>query len=135
MIWGQAVGAQDLINVSFIKSLKLSSSAFDARYDNALASTFIIKQRDGNPERLPGNLRVNATESVLTLEGPLSKKTTFLASVRKSYLGLLFKLIDLPIRSNFYDFQHKITHQFNKKVTLYCGTGKVKSERPNLVFC
>ena len=115
---GSSGGAQGLLNVSFIKSLKLSSSAFDARYDNALASTFIIKQRDGNPERLSGNVRVSATESVLTLEGPLSKKTTFLASARKSYLGLLFKLIDLPIRPNFYDFQYKVTHRFNKKVTL-----------------
>ena len=115
---GSSGGAQGLLNVSFIKSLKLSSSAFDARYDNALASTFIIKQRDGNPERLSGNVRVSATESVLTLEGPLSKKTTFLASARKSYLGLLFKLIDLPIRPNFYDFQYKVTHRFNKNLTL-----------------
>lgn len=115
---GSSGGAQGLLNVSFIKSLKLSSSAFDARYDNALASTFIIKQRDGNPERLSGNIRVSATESVFTLEGPLSKKTTFLASARKSYLDLLFKLIDLPIRPNFYDFQYKVTHKFNKKITL-----------------
>src|SRR5690554_111914 len=115
---GSSGGAQGLLNVSFIESLKLSSSAFDARYDNALASTFVIKQRDGNPERLSGNVRVSATESVLTFEGPLSNKTTFLASARKSYLGLLFKLIDLPIRPNFYDFQYKITHKFNNKFSL-----------------
>lgn len=115
---GSSGGAQGLLNVSFIKSLKLTSSAFDAKYDNALASTFVITQRDGNPERLSGNVRVSATESVLTLEGPLSKKTTFLVSARKSYLGLLFKLIDLPIRPNFYDFQYKVTHEFNKKLTL-----------------
>src|SRR5690606_10641969 len=115
---GSSGGAQGILNVSFIESLKLSSSAFDARYDNALASTFVIKQRDGNPERLSGNVRVSATESVLTLEGPLANKTTFLASARKSYLGLLFKLIDLPIRPNFYDFQYKITHKFNDKFSL-----------------
>src|SRR5690554_6341063 len=115
---GSSGGAQGMLNVSFIESLKLSSSAFDARYDNALASTFIIKQRDGNPERLSGNIRVSATESVLTLEGPISEQTTFLVSGRKSYLGLLFKLIDLPIRPNFYDFQYKITHKFNNRLTL-----------------
>jgi len=115
---GSSGGAQGILNVSFIESLKLSSSAFDARYDNALASTFVIKQRDGNPERLSGNVRVSATESVLTLEGPLSNQTTFLASARKSYLGLLFKLIDLPIRPNFYDFQYKVTHKFNNKFSL-----------------
>ncbi len=115
---GSSGGAQGLLNVSFIESLKLSSSAFDARYDNALASTFVIRQRNGNPDRLSGNVRVSATESVLTLEGPLSDKTTFLASARKSYLGLLFKLIDLPIRPNFYDFQYKVNHRFNEKFSL-----------------
>lgn len=115
---GSSGGAQGILNVSFIESLKLSSSAFDARYDNPLASTFVITQRDGNSERLSGNARISFTESVLTLEGPLSEKTTFLASARKSYLSLLFKLIDLPIRPDFEDFQYKVTHKFNAKTTL-----------------
>ncbi|RYF25853.1 MAG: TonB-dependent receptor [Flavobacteriales bacterium] len=115
---GSSGGAQGILNVSFIESLKLSSSAFDARYDNPLASTFVIKQREGNAERLAGNVRLSLTEAVVTLEGPLSNKTTFLASGRKSYLGLLFGLIDLPIRPNFYDFQYKVVHRFNEKTTL-----------------
>lgn len=115
---GSSGGAQGILNVSFIESLKLSSSAFDSRYDNPLASTFVIKQREGNAERISGNARVSFTETALTLEGPLSKNTTFLASARKSYLGFLFKLIDLPIRPNFDDFQYKITHKFNAKTKL-----------------
>lgn len=112
---GSSGGAQGILNVSFIESLKLSSSAFDSRYDNPLASTFVIKQREGNTERLSGNARVSFTETALTLDGPLSKNTTFLASARKSYLSFLFKLIDLPIRPDFDDFQFKITHKFNAK--------------------
>ena len=114
---GSSGGAQGILNVSFIEELKLTSSAFDARYDNALASTFVIKQRDGNRERLSGNIRVSLTETVATLEGPIKSKTTFLTSVRKSYLELLFQLIDLPIRPNFYDFQYKVTHKFNDKTS------------------
>jgi hypothetical protein len=114
---GSSGGAQGILNVSFIDEVKLTSSAFDARYDNALASTFVIKQRQGNPENISGNVRVGFTESVATLEGPMGKKTDFLLSVRKSYLDLLFKLIDLPIRPNFYDFQYKITHKINEKTT------------------
>lgn len=106
------------MNVSFIEDVKLTSSAFDARYDNALASTFVIKQRQGNPEKYSGNVRISFTEAVATLEGPLSKKTDFLLSARKSYLDQLFKLIDLPIRPNFSDFQYKVTHKFNEKTTL-----------------
>jgi hypothetical protein len=115
---GSSGGAQGILNVSFIEELKLTSSAFDARYDNALASTFVIKQRDGNRERLSGNVRVGVTETVATLEGPIKPKTTFLTSIRKSYLDLLFKAIDLPIRPNYYDFQYKVTHRFNDLTSL-----------------
>ena len=140
---GSSGGAQGILNVSFIEDLKLSSSAFDARYDNTLASTFVIKQRDGNRERLSGNIRASLTEAVTTLEGPISKKTTFLASARKSYLDLLFKAIDLPIRPNFYDFQYKVTHKFNDKTTLSAiGLGAIdrfefaqtKNSTPETVF-
>lgn len=115
---GSSGGAQGILNVSFIEDVKLSSSAFDARYDNAMASTFVIKQREGNPEKFSGNLRVSATESAATFEGPLGKKTNFMASARRSYLGYLFKSLDLPIRPDFWDFQYKVTHAINEKTTL-----------------
>jgi hypothetical protein len=125
---GSSGGPQGILNVSFIEDVKLSSSAFDARYDNALSSVFQFKQRNGNPNRFQGNFRLSATEAALTMEGPLSKnkKTTFIASARRSYLQFLFQAIDLPIRPNFWDFQTKITHQINKKTTLtFIGIGAI----------
>ncbi len=115
---GSSGGAQGILNVSFIESLKLTTSAFDPKYNDALSSTFVINQRNGNPDRLTGNIRASLTETALTLEGPLSAKTTFLSSARKSYLGWMFKAVDLPIRPNFYDFQYKVNHKFNEKTTL-----------------
>lgn len=129
---GSSGGPQGILNVSFIEDVKLSSSAFDARYDNALSSVFQFKQKNGNPNHFQGNFRLSATEAALTLEGPLSKnkKTTFLASARRSYLELLFKALDLPIRPNYWDFQTKITHQINKKTTLtFLGIGAIDEFR------
>lgn len=116
---GSSGGAQGILNISFIEDLTLSSSAFDARYDNALASTFVIKQRQGNSEKFSGNIRASFTESSLTFEGPLgkSKKTDYLVSARASYLDFLFTLIDLPIRPNFTDYQYKVTHKIDTKTT------------------
>ena len=125
---GSSGGPQGLLNVSFIEDVKLSSSAFDARYDNTLSSVFQFKQRSGNPNKIQGNIRLSATELAATFEGPLSKnkKTTFLASARRSYLELLFSAIDLPIRPNYWDFQTKITHHINKKTTLsFIGLGAI----------
>ena len=115
---GASGGATGILNVSFIKDVQLTSSAFDSRYDNALSSTIVIQQRNGNPDHLSGNLRVSGSEFAATLEGPLGKNTTFMVSARRSYLKFLFKLLDLPIRPDYWDFQYKIHHRFNKKTEL-----------------
>ena len=115
---GSAGGPAGILNVSFIEDVTLSSSAFQARYDNALSAVLQFRQRDGNAERIQGNLRTSGTEVAATLEGPLTKNTTFLASARRSYLQVLFKLIDLPIRPDFYDFQFKTTTKLSSKTTL-----------------
>ncbi|MFN6086865.1 MAG: TonB-dependent receptor plug domain-containing protein, partial [Fluviicola sp.] len=123
---GSSGGAQGIINVAFIDELKLTSSAFDARYDNALASTFVVKQRQGNTKKYEGNIRSSFTESAFALEGPLGKKTDFLAAGRISYLDFLFKLIDLPIRPRYQDYQLNTTTKLNDKTTLkFIGIGAI----------
>ncbi|MCR5889417.1 TonB-dependent receptor [Hymenobacter sp. J193] len=115
---GSGGGPTGILNVSFIEDVTLSSSAFEARYDNALSSVLQFRQRDGNPDRVQGNVRLSGTEVAGTLEGPLARNTTFLASARRSYLQLLFKAIDLPIRPNYWDFQYKVTTKLSPKTTL-----------------
>lgn len=127
---GSGGGPQGILNVSFIEEVKLSTSAFDARYDNALSSVFQFKQKNGNSSRLQGNVRLSATELAATFDGPLSKKTTFLASARRSYLQLLFQALDLPIRPNYWDFQFKTTTKLNEKTTLnFLGIGAIDEFR------
>ncbi len=115
---GASGGAQGILNVSFIQDATLSTSSFAAKYDNALSSVLQFKQKDGNPDKLQSNIRVSSTEVATTFEGPINKKTTFLASARRSYLQYFFQLIDLPIRPNYWDFQYKITHKIDDKTTL-----------------
>lgn len=117
---GSAGGPVGLINVSFIDNVTLSTSAFNTRYDNPLSGVLQFSQRNGNSRNLAGNFRVSASEAALTFEGPLFKKesseskTTFLASVRRSYLKFLFEAIGLPIRPDYWDYQYKINHEINK---------------------
>lgn len=115
---GSSGGPQGILNVSFIQDVTMASSSFGARADNALSSVFNFKQKDGNTERLQGNVRLSASEFALTFDGPISKNTTFLASARRSYLQFLFMAIDLPIRPNYWDFQYKTTTKINEKTTL-----------------
>lgn len=115
---GSGGGPQGILNVSFIEEVKLSTSAFDARYDNTLSSVFQFRQKNGNNNRVQGNVRLSGTELALTTDGPIGKKTTFLASARRSYLQFLFKALDLPIRPNYWDFQFKTSTRLSPKLTL-----------------
>lgn len=123
---GASGGPQGILNVSFIEDVTLSSSSFKSNIDNALSSVLSFKQRDGNNVRLQGNLRLSASEFGLTLDGPLTKNTTFLASARRSYLQFLFQALDLPIRPDYWDFQYKTTTKINDKTSLVTiGVGAI----------
>ena len=123
---GSGGGPQGILNANFIEEVKMNTSAFDARYDNALSSVLQFKQKSGNNYKTQGNVILSATELAITLDGPLSKKTTYLASIRRSYLQLLFEAIDLPIRPNYWDYQFKTTTRINDKTTLsFLGIGAI----------
>jgi len=127
---GASGGATGLLNVSFISDVQLTSSAFDSRYDNALASTIVIKQRNGNPDKFGGNFRLSGSEVAAMIEGPMGKKTTYMASARRSYLAFLFNLLDLPIRPDYWDFQYKIDHKIDNKTELnFIGLGAIDKFR------
>lgn len=113
---GSAGGPVGMLNVTFIDDVRLATSSFGARYDNPLSGVLQFRQRTGNSDRVQGNFRVGASELAATVEGPFSKKnpnTTFIASVRRSYLQFLFQLIDLPFLPGYWDYQYKVTHKWN----------------------
>ncbi|MGB5979185.1 MAG: TonB-dependent receptor, partial [Cyclobacteriaceae bacterium] len=114
---GSAGGPVGLLNVSFIEGVTLSSSSFHSRYDNPLSGVLQFDQRTGNRREFQGNVRVSASEAALTLEGPVLKKdkeasnTSYIVSARRSYLQLLFQLLELPILPDYWDYQYKVTHK------------------------
>ncbi len=129
---GSAGGPVGLINVSFIDNVTLSTSAFNARYDNPLSGVLQFQQRNGNARNFAGNFRLSASEAAVTLEGPLFKgegetsKTTFLASVRRSYLQFLFQAIGLPIKPDYWDYQYKVNHELDTYNTVtVLGLGSI----------
>ena len=129
---GSAGGPVGLLNVSFIDGVTLSSSAFEAKYNNPLSGVLQFKQRNGNNKKFQGNIRVSASEAAITAEGPLFKKdkessnTTYLLSVRRSYLQFLFAAIGLPIRPDYWDYQYKINSKIDEYNEInFLGVGSI----------
>jgi outer membrane receptor for ferrienterochelin and colicin len=138
---GSAGGPVGLLNISFINDVTLSTSAFGAEYDNPLSGVLQFSQRDGNRYESNTNIRISATDAAFTFEGPLFKanaeesKTSMIFSVRRSYLQALFKLIGLPIRPDYWDYQYKLSHKIDNYNDLYfMGLGSIDDftvERPD----
>lgn len=129
---GSAGGPVGLLNVAFIEGVELSASSFGARYDNPLSGVLQFDQRAGNKREFATNVRVSASEAAVTLEGPLFKgnkeesNTSFIFSIRRSYLQLLFELLNLPIRPSFWDYQYKLDHKIDDyNSIIFTGIGAI----------
>lgn len=123
---GSSGGPVGLINVDFINQVDFYSGAFPASRGNSLSSVFEFKQREGNPDKLAATLTLGSSDFATTLDGPIGKKTTFLASYRLSYLQGLFKLLKLPFLPTYQDFQFKVKTKFNSANELtFLGLGAI----------
>jgi hypothetical protein len=112
---GSSGGPVGILNVNFIQNVDFFSGAFPANRGNAMSAVLEFTQKDGNTDGLKGNFTLSATDVGLTLDGPINDKTTFIASVRRSYLQFLFGVIGLPFLPTYNDAQFKVKHKINDK--------------------
>ena len=123
---GSSGGPVGILNVNLIKSLDLITGGFPANRMNGLSSFFEIQLKEGRRDRMATQLTVGASELTLSNEGPLSPKTTYILSARRSYLQGLFRLLQLPFLPTFNDFQLKTTTKINDKTELtFIGIGAI----------
>ena len=129
---GSTGGPVGIINADLIRNVDFYTSAFQSNRGNALSSVIEFTQKDGNPEKINTRATIGTSDAGITLDGPINDKTTFIASVRQSYLQFLFKLIKLPFLPTYNDFQLKVKHQLspNSEISLI-GLGAIDKFRLN----
>ncbi|HEX8549155.1 MAG TPA: TonB-dependent receptor [Cytophagaceae bacterium] len=116
-------GFFSLFNGSALKSVELYKGGFPARYGGRLSSVIEMNMKDGNKEKLSGEVGIGLIASRFTMEGPLKKgKSSFLVSGRRTYIDLLIMPF-LPKDSKggyyFYDLNAKLHFDLNRKNKLY----------------
>ncbi len=121
---GASGGPVGIINADFLREVNFYSGAFPANRGNALSGVLEFFQIDGNREKLKFQGTLGASEVAATFDGPLGDKTTFVFSARRSYLQLLFSVLELPFLPNFTDMQFKVRSRLDKKNELtFIGLG------------
>jgi hypothetical protein len=112
---GASGGPVGIINVDFIREVNFYSGAFPSSKGNALSSILDFRQIEGNNEGLKVKSSLGASDLALTLDGPLSKRSNFIFSARRSYLQYLFSALGLPFLPTYNDFQFKTHTNFDSK--------------------
>lgn len=115
---GSSGGPLSIINIDFVKDVKFSSGGFEAKYSNKLSSLTDIKLRQGNKEKFGTILNLSATGFGMNFEGPISKNSTILFSLRRSYLDLIFKAAGFSFIPEYWDLQTKIVWDINDRNSL-----------------
>ncbi|MFI3295153.1 MAG: TonB-dependent receptor [Rikenellaceae bacterium] len=112
---GSSGGNASVVNSDFLSGVTLYTSAFPASRGNALSSVLDLKMKEGNPDKFKTKISVGASDVALTIDTPITPKSSLIASYRMSYLQVLFSMLKLPFLPTYQDAQIKYTHKFDSK--------------------
>ena len=112
---GSTGGPVSLVNIALVDQVQFAAGGLPARWGNRVGSSTEIDLREGNRQRMAGELNLSATGFGAILEGPLGKQGNVIASVRRSYLDLLFDLAGFNFLPRYYDATVKVTRQLGTR--------------------
>jgi hypothetical protein len=115
-----SVFSPDAINkCTFLKG------SMPARYGGRLSSVIDLRLKEGNNEKLHGNISLGIIASKISLDGPLiNNKSTFYITVRRTYIDLLSRPFTKMLSDNetgyyFQDYTLKTNYRFNNRNQLF----------------
>lgn len=123
---GASGGPVGIINADFIREVKYYGGAFPANRGDALSGVLEFNQVDGNSDKTKFQASLGASEVSATFDGPIGEKTTYILSVRRSYLKFLFGILKLPFLPTFNDTQFKVRTRIDTKNEItFIGLGAI----------
>ena len=111
-------------NPDIVSDIELYKSSIPVEYGGRISSVLDVNSREGNNKKLTGSLGVGLLTAKGHIEGPIGKKTTFIAGARATYSDWLLSMLPQDSEYNdgsasFYDVTAGITHKFNEKNSIH----------------
>lgn len=136
-------GLFSIFNANVIKSAKLFKGPFPSQYSGRLSSVMDIRTRDGNMNRLSGDISLGLLTAKASLEGPIKKgRSSFLLSARRTtvdaWINSLNNLYNKdPLRDRntdlkFYDLNAKLNFSLGERSKLHLGFYRGNDDFQNL---
>lgn len=112
---GASGGPVGIVNADLIREVKFYTGALPNDKSSGLSSVLDFKLKEGNLGKPINKATLGASEISLAGNGHWGKNTSYVYSVRQSYLQFLFKFLDLPFLPTFTDGLFKVKTRINKK--------------------
>ncbi|MBM2816819.1 MAG: TonB-dependent receptor plug [Ignavibacteria bacterium] len=111
---GSSGGPLALINIDFVNNVTFSSGGFSSLYGDKVSSITNISLRNGNSDRMSGEVNLSATGFGASIEGPITDGSSYLFSIRRSYLDFIFKAAKFSFIPEYWDLQGKANWKLNE---------------------
>lgn len=137
-------GLFSAFNTDMIRYADFFKSSFPAKYDGRLSSFTDVRLRDGGEEGHHGSGRLGLTSGAFNIGGPLGKKTTYIAGIRRSWLDAVTVPIlaianahedneKTDVHYYFMDLNARVSHRFSARtrgfVSVYFGDDLLRTSQ------
>lgn len=110
---GSTNGVLSYINLKLVNDVDFFSGGFPPVYGDRLSGVMDIKFREGNRQRHIRDLNISATGFGGFFEGPITKKSSYMLSVRRSYYELIKDLLYTALVPEYWDFNAKLNYDLS----------------------
>lgn len=133
-------GLFSAFNPDIIRYIDFYKSSMPAKYDGRLSSYLDVRLKNGSGSRHHGTAKFGLTSGAFNIAGPISKNTTYMFGLRRSWFDLLTipfmafvnKHQDKESKFHYYfmDINAKVSHRFSDKasgfVSVYFGDDRLE---------
>ncbi len=121
-------GIFSAVNSEIVDNAVLYKGSMPVKYGGRISSVLEINTITGNKEKIEGSAGISPISTQFHIDGPLIKKSTFVASFRTTYSNWVLNSFKVPelykSKVNFYDGQFKTDLVLNPKNSLAIGIYK-----------
>ena len=115
-------GALSVIDLGLLDRADLLMGGFPAKYGGKMSGVFDIVSKDGDRDKITGNLGIDLINAHVLLEGPLSKQGSWILSIRRGYFDLLLPMIfslleeyEKEYKPEYADLYSKVSYDLTDK--------------------
>jgi len=115
---GAGGGPVTMVTTDFIERIDFFAGSFPARYGDKLSSVMDVTVREGHRSGHESSVSFDMAGFGASLEGPLAENSSYLFSVKRSFLDFVIQQSGLQAIPTYWTLQGKIVYDLNPKEKL-----------------